>query len=79
MIYSTLIHVHGIDYCAGVANLHDYDSSAVVIKIATSSVVELKLIVSASAPTFKKFLLRLQLDLCGHLFSQLLNEKVDLS
>jgi hypothetical protein len=67
MIYSTGTLVHGIDYCVGVANLHEYDSSDVVIKIATSSVVEPKLIVSA--PTFKKFPLRLRLDFCGHLFS----------
>jgi hypothetical protein len=51
------------------------------------SVVEPKLFVSAPAPaqTFKKFPLRLQhrirlrLKLFGYLFSQLLNDKVDLS
>ncbi len=50
-----------------------------------SSVAEPKLFDSAPAPapTFKKFLLRsrlwLRLELCGCLFSQLLNEKVDFS
>ncbi len=44
-----------------------------------ASVAELKLFVSAPAPapTFKEFPLRLRLELCGYLFSQLLNEKVD--
>jgi hypothetical protein len=45
-----------------------------------TSVAEPKLFVLASAPapapTFKMSLLRLQLELCGYLFSQLLNEKV---
>ncbi len=41
------------------------------------SVAEPKLFVSA--PTFKKFLLQLQLKLFGYLFSKLLNEKVDFS
>ncbi len=49
----------------------------------TSSVAEPKLFVLAPAlaPTFKKFPLRLllRLKLCGYLFSQLLNEKVDFS
>ncbi len=54
-----------------------------------SSVAEPKLFDSAPAPapalTFKKFLLQLPLrlrlrpELCGYLFSQLLNEKVDFS
>jgi hypothetical protein len=47
------------------------------------SVAEPKLFVlaAAPAPTFKKFPLRLwlRLELCGYLFSQLLNEKVDFS
>jgi hypothetical protein len=53
--------------------------------VGKGSVVELKLFVSApalapaQAPTFKKFLLWLQLQLCGYLFSQLLNEKADFS
>jgi hypothetical protein len=46
-----------------------------------SSVAEPKLFVLAPAPapamTFKKFPLRLQPELCGYLFLQLLNEKVD--
>jgi hypothetical protein len=36
-----------------------------------------QLFVSALAPTFKKFRLWLRLELCGYLFSQLLNENVD--
>jgi hypothetical protein len=45
------------------------------------SVLEPILFVSAPAPapTFKKFALRLRLNLFGYLFSQLLNDKVDLS
>ncbi len=45
-----------------------------------NSVAEPKLrFVSAPAPTFKKFPLRLRLQLCGYLFLQLLNKKVDFS
>jgi hypothetical protein len=48
--------------------------------VGIGNVVEPKLFVSAPAlapaATFKKFLLWLQLKLCGYLFSQLLNEKV---
>jgi hypothetical protein len=55
------------------------------VRVSYCSVALLKLFVSAPAlaSTFKKFphrrRLRLRLELCGHLFSKLLNEKVDFS
>ncbi len=55
----------------------------VYLRLIATSVAEPKLPVfdsaPAPAPTFKKFRLRLRLELCGCLFSQLLNEKVDFS
>jgi hypothetical protein len=62
-------------YVQYVATL-DVDMASVLGRVAEPKLFDSA---PAPAPTFKKFPLRLRLELCGCLFSQLLNEKVDFS